>query len=131
MVTVYIISDGNIEYKFKTQKTLNEFLITRPDLAEKVRETEEAEHLPVKEVPDKVPLWCLRTVLRSLGLLQTVKDIIAAMPESDLKIAAEEGIEYGNTVLRNKPTTLFIQSVLQLTDAQVDEIFIEADKVEA
>ncbi|RXK57582.1 hypothetical protein ESA94_20500 [Lacibacter luteus] len=96
-----------------------------------IEQFEEAEQPPVVIIPEKVPLWCLRTVLRSLGLLQTVKDTIAAMPESNLKIAAEEGLEYSNTVLRNSPTTLFIQSVLQLTDAQVDEIFINADKVEA
>lgn len=82
-------------------------------------------------VPQNVPLWCLRTVLRSMNLLNTVKQTIASMPESVEKIAAEEGIEYANTVLRQSPTTLFIQSVLQLTDEQVDQIFISADRIEA
>lgn len=82
-------------------------------------------------VPQSVPLWCLRTILRSMGLLDRVKTVIAAMPDGVQKIAAEEGLEYSNTVLRSSPTTLFIKQVLNLTDDEVDEIFINADKVEA
>lgn len=131
MVTVYIITDKNNEFKFYTTEALNEFLKDRPDLSDKVIVSEEEEQKPFVSVPQKVPLWCLRTVLRASNLLQTVKDTIAAMPDSAEKIAAEEGLEYANTVLRYSPTTLFIQSVLKLTDEQVDEIFINADKIEA
>lgn len=131
MVTVYIITDKNSEFKFYTTEALNEFLKERPDLSDRVIQSEEEEQKPVISVPQSVPLWCLRTILKVMGLFDTVKATIEGMEDSELKIAAFEGLEYANTVLRNSPTTLFIQSILQLTDEQVDDIFINANAVEA
>lgn len=130
MSTKYRIVSGQNTYDFNT-----------PQLAEEWKQRNnsnlpitpvEVPDVVVKEpVPQSVPLWCLRTILRSMGLLAQVKEIIAQMPDGVQKIAAEEGLEYSNTVLRSSPTTLFIKQVLNLTDEQVDEIFINADKVEA
>lgn len=87
-------------------------------------------------VPQEVPLWCLRTVIKLMGLFDQVNLAIESMPtntpeEVQQKTAAWEGWEYGNTVARDSYTTLFVQSVLGLSDAQVDDIFVNADKVDA
>lgn len=87
-------------------------------------------------VPEDVPLWCLRTVLKIMGLFDTVQTTINNMPETTdeeigFKVGAKEGWEYSNTVLRKSKTTLFVQQVLNLTDQQVDDIFTEANKIEA
>lgn len=86
---------------------------------------------PKPMVPSEVPLWTIRTVLISMGLLSVVKAAIAGLPEGVQKIAAEQGIEYANTIRRDSPTTTFVQSVLGLTNQQVDEIFITALTVDA
>lgn len=86
--------------------------------------------------PAQVPLWCLRTVIKLMGLFNQVNQAIENMPsnteeEMQKKIAAWEGWEYGNTVARHSYTTSFVQNVLNLSDDQVDQIFINADKVDA
>lgn len=87
-------------------------------------------------VPREVPLWCLRAALRILNMLTQVEAAVNAMPEGtpqeqQLKIAAQEGLTYANTVLRNSQTTLFVQSVLGLSDTRVDDIFIMANQINA
>lgn len=131
-VTKYKIVDVERVFTFNTNAAAEQFKAENPFYANAVIISFDEEVIePARYVPQSVPLWCLRTVLRAMGLLQTVVTTIAAMPDGVQKIAAEEGIEYANTVLRNSPTTLFIQSVLQLTDEQVDDIFINANAVEA
>ncbi|WP_407522656.1 hypothetical protein PDL71_15415 [Lacibacter sp. MH-610] len=126
----YRITSGQNTYDFNTMQLAEDWK-QRNNSNLPITEVEVADVVVKEPVPQSVPLWCLRTVLRSMNLLQPVKDTIAAMPDGVQKIAAEEGIEYSNTVLRSSPTTLFIKQVLNLTDEQVDEIFINADKVEA
>lgn len=87
-------------------------------------------------VPKQVPLWCLRTIIKLMGLFEQVNQAIENMPsnteeEIQKKTAAREGWEYGNTVARYSYTTSFVQNALNLTDEQVNDIFINADKVDA
>lgn len=132
MKLFYILELNGTQQRFETIELLNEYKAKYPEWEKAVYSTEQIDGvINTSAVPQSVPLWCLRTALRAMGLLQTVIATIQAMPNGVQKIAAEEGIEYANTVLRNSHTTLFIQSVLQLTDEQVDDIFINANAVEA
>lgn len=128
----YRLQQAGTTHTFETLQEVEQFKATNPEwqnVAHTTFETDAPQQSST--VPQSVPLWCLRTILRASNLLQPVMNAIASMPESVEKIAAQEGIEYANTVLRNGPTTTAIQAILQLTDVQVDEIFIAADAVEA
>lgn len=81
--------------------------------------------------PEEVQLWRLRTILKVQGLFTSVQTAIANIPDPTLKLAAEEGFEYGNVVSRISPITQIIQQGLSLTDDQVDQIFIAAEQINA
>lgn len=83
-------------------------------------------------VPEEVQLWRLRSVLKISGLFSNVENAINNLPESNadqikLKIAAKEGWEYSNYVTRQSQITVLIQQILNLSDAQVDQIFENAN----
>lgn len=70
------------------------------------------------------------------SLFQWVKYAISIMPvdtpeQREAKETADEAIEYANNIRRYSPTVVGIQSLLQLTDEQVDQIFITADQIDA
>lgn len=70
----------------------------------------------------------------TMDLLVIVKYVISVLPvstpeEIQNKIAIEEALEYGNFVLRQSPAVSFLQTTLQLTDSQVDGIFISANLI--
>jgi len=81
--------------------------------------------------PEEVQLWRLRTILKAQGLFSSVQTAIANIPDPTLKLAADEGFEYGNVVSRTSPIMLVIQQALSLTDDQVDAIFIAAEQINA
>lgn len=81
--------------------------------------------------PVEVQLWRLRTILKAQGLFPSVQAVIANIPDPTLKLAAEEGFEYGNVVSRTSPIMLIVQQGLSLTDDQVDQIFIAAEQINA
>lgn len=78
--------------------------------------------------PSEVALWKLRFTLAQMGLEQSVIDAMNQLPEPQ-KTAATYIWNYGNAVDRYSSTTLFIQNVLNTTDIQVNEIFIQANKI--
>lgn len=80
------------------------------------------------EVPFEVPLWAMRTVLRQSGLFQLVLDAIDAF-EEPIRTIALDFLEYGNFVERRSNTTLLIQQITQKSDEEVDQLFIEANKL--
>jgi len=79
-------------------------------------------------VPFEVPLWALRTVLKTQGLFQPILDAIANLPEPP-RNAALDYLEYGNFVERHSQTVLMIQEITGLTEAEVDELFIAASNL--
>ena len=81
--------------------------------------------------PEEVQLWRLRTILKAQGLFTATQTVIANIPDPLLKLAAEEGFEYGNVVSRTSPIMQIVQQGLGLTDDQVDQIFIAAEQIEA
>jgi hypothetical protein len=78
---------------------------------------------------EEVQLWRLRTILKAQGLFTSVQTVIANIPDPSLKLAADEGFEYGNVVSRTSPIMMVVQQGLGLTDDQVDQIFIAAEQI--
>lgn len=79
-------------------------------------------------VPYEVQLWRIRTVLKLMQLETQIESAIDAMPEPS-KTAATYIWKFGTTVERSSQTVLLLQSVLQLTDEQVDDLFIQANAI--
>ena len=79
-------------------------------------------------VPQEVQLWRARTVLKLLGMEQVIEVALNSLDEP-LKTGALYIWQFGTTVERNSQTVLLLQTVLGLTDAQVDDIFIQAENI--
>jgi hypothetical protein len=82
----------------------------------------------VVEVPIEVALWKIRFVLKQMGLEDIVTTAMSQLPEPQ-KTAADYIWNYGNAIDRHSNTVLFIQSALQMTDIEVDNIFISANGI--
>ena len=76
-----------------------------------------------------VPTWRIRAILAVMGLEDTVTAAIGQLPEPQQTFASRAW-NNGSTTERNSGTVVFIQQVLQLTDDQVDNIFIQAKNIE-
>lgn len=79
-------------------------------------------------VPFEVQLWRIRTVLKLMQLEVQIESAIDAMQEPS-KTAATYIWKFGTTVERASQTVMLLQSALQLTDEQVDDLFIQADAI--
>jgi len=81
---------------------------------------------------DKTPiesqLWRVRTILNLMNLVTTIESALDQLDEPT-KTAAKNVWNYGTTIERYSQTVLFIQSVTQMTDDQVDEIFQQAEAI--
>ncbi len=86
------------------------------------------EYLKQNLVPVELPLWKLRVTLKIMDLISTVEDIFNNLPEPN-RTAALAIWEYGNSIDRYSPTVLFLQNQLSLSDEQVDDIFINSEKI--
>ncbi|MBA4154147.1 hypothetical protein [Flavobacterium sp.] len=91
-------------------------------------ETEE-EILSTREVPQLVPLWCIKVILHEMGLLATVEMELSKLPEP-MKTRASYIWEYGNQIDRKSQTVAFIGAVLQKDKTEIDTIFINANNIE-
>jgi hypothetical protein len=80
------------------------------------------------KTPAEVQLWRIRTILKLMNLETTIESALNELEEPN-KTAAKNVWNYGTTVERNSQTVLFIQSVTQMTDEQVDEIFQQAEAI--
>jgi hypothetical protein len=78
--------------------------------------------------PLEVALWKLRFILSQMNLEQAVSDALNSLPEPQ-KTAANYIWNYGNTIDRHSSTIMFLQQQLGLTDAQVNEIFIQSNSI--
>lgn len=81
------------------------------------------------EVPEKVPLWCLRQQLQEEGLFDLSLQKINYL-EEPFKSRALNFLEYGNFVYRNSPTIEMLGTLLEKTKTEIDTLFINADKLE-
>jgi hypothetical protein len=80
------------------------------------------------KTPSEVQLWRVRTILKLMNLVETIESALEQLEEPN-KTAAKNVWNYGTTVERYSQTVLFIQSVTQMTDDQVDEIFQQAEAI--
>jgi hypothetical protein len=85
-------------------------------------------NIPVLTVPDEVQLWRIRTVLKLMQLETSIEQTLETLPEPS-KTAANYIWNYGTTVERSSQTVLLLQSALQMTDEQVDDLFIQAEAI--
>jgi hypothetical protein len=79
--------------------------------------------------PTESQLWRVRTILNLMNLVATIESALDQLPEPN-QTAAKNVWNYGTTVERYSQTVLFIQSVTQMTDEQVDEIFQQAEAIQ-
>jgi hypothetical protein len=63
-----------------------------------------------------------------MNLTATIESALDQLQEPN-KTAAKNVWNYGTTVERYSQTVLFIQTVTQMTDDQVDEIFQQAEAI--
>lgn len=80
-------------------------------------------------VPDKVSMRQARLAMLSAGLLDDVEAAISAMPGDQGKAARIEW-DYSSEVFRDKPFVQQIGAQLNLTDEQIDQLFITAAGIE-
>jgi hypothetical protein len=84
--------------------------------------------MPAITVPYEVQLWRIRTVLKLMQLETQIETALEALPEPS-KTAANYIWNYGTTVERSSQTVLLLQSALQLTDEQVDDLFVQSEAI--
>ena len=81
------------------------------------------------KTPAESQLWRVRTILNLMNLVSTIESALEQL-EEPTKTAAKNVLNYGTTIERYSQTVLFIQSVTQMTDDQVDEIFQQAEAIQ-
>jgi hypothetical protein len=80
---------------------------------------------PPPSVPSTAPMWAVRSVLKTNGLFDQARTFIDGSDNENLKLVWE----YGNFADRNSPSIALLASELGLTDAQVDQMFIDANNI--
>ena len=78
--------------------------------------------------PSEVALWKLRFVLSQMSLEDSITDAMNQLPEPQ-RTAANYIWNYGNSIDRHSSTIQFIQTSLGLTEAQVNNIYIQANSI--
>lgn len=81
-----------------------------------------------KQVPDEIPLWAFRAILRLNNLKNNVDAMIDALPEPNRSLAIEQ-YEYGNYIVRTHPLVVNIGDQLGLTPDDIDDLFISAKQL--
>jgi hypothetical protein len=76
--------------------------------------------------PQEVALWKIRFVLGQMELEDAVTTAISQLPEPQKSLATYIW-NYGNSIDRHSNTIQFVQSVLGLSEMQVNNIYIQAN----
>ena len=80
------------------------------------------------ECPLEVALWKVRVVLKMMQLEDTIANALNNL-EEPTKTAGLYIWNYGTAIDRDSQTIAYLQSVLGLTDEQIDNIFIQANLI--
>ena len=80
------------------------------------------------EVPQEVPLWRVKAILEVMKLQTVILEAMETLPPTN-RIFAKAIWKNGTDIDRNSQTVLFLQNVAQLTNEQVDEIFIQSKQI--
>lgn len=86
------------------------------------------EEKKMEEIPQSLTARQARLALHNSGRLVDVPAAIAGLPEPDKTTAGIEW-EYATHIERNNPFVSVLAGALQLTDKQVDQLFIEGVKL--
>ncbi len=89
---------------------------------------EELPELP-KRVPREIPNWRAKVVLATMGLLTAVEAVINALPEPEKTIVSLAWNSDAKLARKGKTVTQ-LASILNLSDQQLDELFIAAEAIE-
>ena len=81
------------------------------------------------QVPEQVPLWCLRQILKDMGLFELILTEFDKL-EEPTRTRALDFLEYGNFVTRNSQTVLLLGHLLNKSKEEIDQIFINANNIE-
>lgn len=81
-----------------------------------------------RQLIPETPLWRIRTILKVMGLESTIESAIETLSEPT-RTASKYVWNYGTVIDRNSQTVQFIQSILNMNDNQVDEIFNQANSI--
>jgi hypothetical protein len=81
---------------------------------------------PVSLIPQAVSMRQARLALLQAGILATVDQVIAGITPTEAQQKIKIEWDYATEVDRQWPTLLALQSTLELTDEQVDDLFILA-----
>lgn len=81
-----------------------------------------------QETPKSVTMRQARLALLNIGKLGTVDSAIASMT-GIYGDAARIEWEFSSEVHRNRPLVLALAPILNMTDAQLDQLFVEASKL--
>lgn len=128
----YKLTRGITSIDFPSLEAVAEFKQANPDWVDvEAVSYEEVPEIPAPIVPEQVTLWQLRGVLAVMGLEDTVTSVINGMPDGNEKKIALRAWEYANNIRRQSTTVESIKSILNLTDEQVDQIFIQAEQIDA
>lgn len=113
--------------RVKLYDTVNEnvYLNANEELVDFIPE----QPIEVVIVPQEVQLWRARTVLKLLGMEQVIEVALNSLDEP-LKTGALYIWQFGTTVERNSQTVSLLQTILELTSSQVDDIFIQAENIQ-
>ena len=80
-------------------------------------------------IPASITMRQARLALLNAGLLDDVDAALAAIPDSALRRAAQIEWEYAATVDRSSPWVSNLASALNLSESQLDHLFVEAAKL--
>lgn len=80
---------------------------------------------PVSVVPASVPMWAVRTILHRDNLFDQADTLIKASDDTALKNIWD----YGNYADRNSFSVAVLGNSLGLTEAQIDQMFIDAANI--
>lgn len=81
---------------------------------------------PPTPIPQQIPMWAVRTILQNDNLFDEAQAAITASSDNALKNVWE----YGNYADRDSKAIASLAATLNLTDAQVDQMFIDANNLE-
>jgi hypothetical protein len=129
-ITKYKISKDGVTIEFLTLNDANNFILANSEWAGvAIIEFEEIVPQPQALVPFDVPTWRLRAILALDNLEQSVTDALDQLTEPQ-KTIAKRAWDFGSKTERSSPTVDFIKGVLSLTDADVDDIFVQAEAIQ-
>ena len=129
-MTKYKLTNGQTSIDFPSMDAVAVFKLANPEWAGTPIIEYEEEILPTPvPVPFEVPTWRLRAILALDNLEQSVTDALDQLTDPQ-KTIAKRAWDFGSKTERSSPTVDFIKGVLNLMDAQVDDIFVQAESIQ-